>query len=179
MDTIVITDLEVRYCVGVTDEERRSAQRLLLTIEIRHDFAPAIKTDSVAHTVDYFAVSQALLTFGEGKEWKLIEKLAADLADKDGSESGTGAASSALVRACVRFVSVSDPLNPRASAARRLSSCIYIVRRIELNCAAHLQFASSARTDNEKKTTLFDRLDGDLRLRNRPSSVHDRDFGED
>ena len=66
--------------MGVTDEERRSAQRLLLTIEIRHDFAPAIKTDSVAHTVDYFAVSQALLTFGEGKEWKLIEKLAADLA---------------------------------------------------------------------------------------------------
>ena len=30
--------------------------------------------------MDYFAVSQALLTFGEGKEWKLIEKLAADLA---------------------------------------------------------------------------------------------------
>jgi len=80
VDTIVISDLEVRYCVGVTDEERRSPQRLLLTIEMRHDFAFAIKTDSVAHTVDYFAVSQALLKFGEGNEWKLIEKLAADLA---------------------------------------------------------------------------------------------------
>ena len=80
MDTIVICDLEVRYRVGVTDDERRSPQRLLLRVEMQHDFSSAIKSDSIAHTLDYFAVSQALLKFGEDKEWKLVEKLASDIA---------------------------------------------------------------------------------------------------
>ena len=77
----MISDLEVRFRVGVPDEERREPQRLLLTVEMRSDFTAAIKTDSIAATVDYFAVSQALLKFGEGKEWRLIEKLAADMAE--------------------------------------------------------------------------------------------------
>lgn len=81
VDTILISDLEVRFRVGVPDEERREPQRLLLTVEMRSDFTAAIKTDSIAATVDYFAVSQALLKFGEGKEWRLIEKLAADIAE--------------------------------------------------------------------------------------------------
>ena len=81
MDIIVISDLEVRFRVGVPDEERREPQRLLLTVEMRTDFAAAIKTDSIAATVDYFAVYQALLKFGDGKEWRLIEKLAGDVAE--------------------------------------------------------------------------------------------------
>jgi 7,8-dihydroneopterin aldolase/epimerase/oxygenase len=81
VDTIVISDLEVRFRVGVTDEERRIPQRLLLTVEMGSDFHKAIATDSIGNTVDYFAVSQALLKFGEGKEWRLIEKLAADIAE--------------------------------------------------------------------------------------------------
>jgi FolB domain-containing protein len=81
VDTIVISDLEVRFRVGVPDEERRDPQRLLVTIEMRSDFSVAIATDSIKSTVDYLAVSQAVINFGEGKEWKLIEKLAADIAD--------------------------------------------------------------------------------------------------
>jgi FolB domain-containing protein len=76
---ISIIDLEVFYCVGVPDEERAKPQRLLLTIEMDFDFSTAAKTDSIADTIDYFAVSQRLLKFGEGKSWKLIEKLAADI----------------------------------------------------------------------------------------------------
>jgi dihydroneopterin aldolase len=45
------------------------------------DFSAAAKTDSIADTIDYFAVSQQLLKFGDGKSWKLIEKLAADICD--------------------------------------------------------------------------------------------------
>jgi 7,8-dihydroneopterin aldolase/epimerase/oxygenase len=81
VDTIVISDLEVRFRVGVTDEERRVPQRLLLTVEMASDFRKAIATDSIDNTVDYFAVSQALLKFGEDKEWRLIEKLASDIAE--------------------------------------------------------------------------------------------------
>jgi FolB domain-containing protein len=76
---ISIVDLEVFYRVGVPDEERAQPQRLLLTIEMEFDWAKAAKTDSIADTIDYFAVSQRLLKFGEGKNWKLIEKLAADI----------------------------------------------------------------------------------------------------
>jgi FolB domain-containing protein len=81
MPKISIVDLEVFYHVGVPDEERAQPQRLLLTIEMDSDFSAAAKTDSIADTIDYFAVSQRLLKFGDGKNWKLIEKLAADIAD--------------------------------------------------------------------------------------------------
>lgn len=78
---ITIVDLEVFYRVGVPEEERATPQRLLLTVEMEFDFSAATKTDSIADTIDYFAVSQRLLKFGEGKSWKLIEKLAADIGE--------------------------------------------------------------------------------------------------
>mgnify|MGYP003332079985 FL=1 len=80
MDTITLTDLEVHYRVGVPDAERTQPQRLLLNIEMQHDFIRAAATDDLRETIDYYAVSRRLLTFGEGRSWKLIEKLAADIA---------------------------------------------------------------------------------------------------
>jgi 7,8-dihydroneopterin aldolase/epimerase/oxygenase len=81
MAKISIVDLEVFYRVGVPDAERAQPQRLLLTVEMESDFSAAAKTDAIAATIDYFAVTQRLLKLGEGREWKLIEKLAADIAD--------------------------------------------------------------------------------------------------
>jgi len=81
MSKISIVDLEVFYRVGVPDTERAKAQRLLLTVELESDFTAAARSDSIADTIDYFAVTQRLLKLGEGREWKLIEKLAADIAD--------------------------------------------------------------------------------------------------
>lgn len=81
MSRISIVDLEVFYRVGVPDAERAQPQRLLLTVEMEADFSAAAKSDSIADTIDYFAVSQRLVKFGEGREWKLIEKLAADIAE--------------------------------------------------------------------------------------------------
>ena len=88
MSKITITDLEVCYHVGVPDEERARPQRLLLTVEMTADFAAAARSDSIADTVDYFAVSQRLLKYGEGRSWKLIEKLASDIADTILAEYG-------------------------------------------------------------------------------------------
>ena len=81
MSKISIVDLEVFYRVGVPDAERAQPQRLLLTVEMESDFSPAAKSDSIADTIDYYAVTQRLLKFGEGREWKLIEKLASDITD--------------------------------------------------------------------------------------------------
>ena len=81
MSKITITDLEVHFCVGVPDEERAKPQRLLLTIEMEHDFRAAAAADDIAATIDYFDVSQKIIALGNGRSWKLIEKLANDVAD--------------------------------------------------------------------------------------------------
>ena len=80
MDKIRITDLEVFYCVGVTEAERAKPQRLLLCVEMAHDFASAVARDDIAETIDYYSLSKRLLGFGDGCHWQLIETLAADLA---------------------------------------------------------------------------------------------------
>lgn len=80
MDTIIISDLEVFYRIGVPDEERSKPQRLLLTIEMEHDFTQAAASDDLAKTINYHAVSQRLLRLGEGRSWKLLETLAEEIA---------------------------------------------------------------------------------------------------
>ncbi len=92
-DTITLTDLEVHYHVGVPDVERAQAQRLLLTIEMQHDFTRAAASDDLRETIDYYAVSRRLLAFGDGRSWKLIEKLAADIAAMVLADFGASAVS--------------------------------------------------------------------------------------
>src|SRR5436305_6941043 len=80
MDLIHIHDLEVFYRVGVPDEERVTPQRLLLDLQLHLDFRGAAATDELTKTINYFAVTQRLLKFGENREWRLIEKLVEDIA---------------------------------------------------------------------------------------------------
>ena len=81
MSQISIVDLEVFYCVGVTDEERAKPQRLLVSVEMAYDFSSAILSDRIEKTINYWDVAQTLLKFGERRTWKLIEKLASNIAD--------------------------------------------------------------------------------------------------
>jgi dihydroneopterin aldolase len=80
MDRITLCDLEVFYHVGVTEQERAQPQRLLLTVELDHDFKAAVASDNLADTIDYGALARRLLQFGDGCHWQLIETLAADIA---------------------------------------------------------------------------------------------------
>jgi 7,8-dihydroneopterin aldolase/epimerase/oxygenase len=81
MSKINIVDLEVFYCVGVSDEERATPQRLLLTIEMAFDFSSAAVSDRIERTIDYHAVCQKLVAYGEERSWKLLEKLVTNLCD--------------------------------------------------------------------------------------------------
>jgi len=81
MGKITIYDLEVFYNVGVTEEERAKPQRLLISVEMDFDFAAAAASDRLEKTIDYFEVVQRILKYGEGRNWKLIEKLANDITD--------------------------------------------------------------------------------------------------
>lgn len=78
---ITITDLEVFFCVGVTDEERAKPQRLLITIDMAADISSAATSDRIEKTINYQDVSERVLKYGEGRSWKLIEKLATNLGD--------------------------------------------------------------------------------------------------
>lgn len=81
MSKISIVDLEVHYCVGTTDEERAKPQRLLITVDMSHDYNSAAVSDRLEKTINYYDVAQELLKFGERRSWKLIEKVSANIAD--------------------------------------------------------------------------------------------------
>ncbi len=82
MSKITIVDLEVHYCVGVTEEERAKPQRLLVTVDMNLDFSSAAVSDRIERTINYQTVAKDLLKFGEGRSWKLLEKLVDNLADR-------------------------------------------------------------------------------------------------
>ena len=82
MSKITIVDLEVFYCVGITDEERATPQRLLVTVDMNFDFSSAAVSDRIEKTINYHTVIQDLLKFGNGRSWKLIERLANTIADR-------------------------------------------------------------------------------------------------
>ena len=81
MSRITLVDLEVFYCVGVPDEERATPQRLLVSVDMSYDFSVAAVSDRLEKTIDYHEVVQDLLKYGEGRNWKLIERLASNIAD--------------------------------------------------------------------------------------------------
>ncbi|HOW68847.1 MAG TPA: dihydroneopterin aldolase [Candidatus Paceibacterota bacterium] len=80
-DIILIHDLEVRFSVGVSEQERAQPQRLLISVEMETDFSQAARHDSLAMTIDYQAVCQWILKLSEGRSWKLLETLASEIAD--------------------------------------------------------------------------------------------------
>ncbi len=114
MSKISIVDLEVFYHVGVPDEERAKPQRLLLTVVLESDFSAAAASDAIIDTIDYFAVTQRLLKFGEGRSWKLIEKLAVDIAGMvlaDFKPAGVSVEVKKFIIPQARYVSVSIEQN--------------------------------------------------------------------
>jgi len=78
-DKITIEDLEVKFHVGVPDEERIEVQKLLITIVIFKDLSSSAENDDISKTIDYFSVCQEIKALGENQSWKLIETLASDI----------------------------------------------------------------------------------------------------
>ena len=81
-DAITLADLEVHYRVGVPDEERARPQRLWISLTLYCDVTPAAATDDLSKTIDYSAVARRLVRLGEGREWRLIETLAVEIAER-------------------------------------------------------------------------------------------------
>ncbi len=93
VDTIVIRDLGVLCRIGVPDEERAKPQRLLITVEMGGDFSRAAASDDIQHTINYFDVSRRVIALCEERSYRLLEKLAGDIAGMALGEFGAKSAS--------------------------------------------------------------------------------------
>jgi len=81
MDAIHIEGLLVRAVIGVSEEERRTKQDILIGIVLEGDFREAGRTDDIERAVDYRAVKQKVLRFAEVSRFRLIESLAEGIAE--------------------------------------------------------------------------------------------------
>ncbi len=67
---------------GVHDAERRLGQRFVVDLLVRVDPCPATETDRLEDTVDYAALADAVVSLIEGPPDRLLERLAARIADR-------------------------------------------------------------------------------------------------
>lgn len=81
LDTLRIRDLRVRCRVGVTAEERRLPQDVVITVTMHADLRKACRSDNLSDTVDYKAIKKAILAECEAKSFKLIERMAQRVAE--------------------------------------------------------------------------------------------------
>lgn len=80
MDKIIISDLSARGVIGVYDWERRIQQEIRLNVTLYANLRRAGESDAVADSVDYAALSQALLDNAASAAPQTVEALAAGLA---------------------------------------------------------------------------------------------------
>ena len=78
---ISIQGLEIMSHVGVPEEERVIAQRLLFDLRFAALVQPEVLHDEITQTVDYHAVSLKVTELSEVRHRKLIETLADELAE--------------------------------------------------------------------------------------------------
>lgn len=81
MDRIVIAGLEVWAHHGVLPHEAEVGQRFVVDVALELDLARAGASDDLADTVDYGALGQRIHAVVAGPPRKLIEAVAADVAD--------------------------------------------------------------------------------------------------
>lgn len=86
MDRIVIRDLAARCILGVSEEERRDEQDIIVNVVLHADLARAARSDAFDDAVDYRAIKKRVLALVEASSFHLLEALA-----------------EAVARACLEF----------------------------------------------------------------------------
>lgn len=79
-DSIFIEDLQIICVVGVADWERRTRQKLVVSVELLTDTRAASRADSLDATIDYASVSAAITQIAVEGRFKLLETLAEEVA---------------------------------------------------------------------------------------------------
>lgn len=79
MDSILLKNIAVRTHIGVPDGERKTAQEVLITIELFHPLQPTATSDALTEGIDYAEITAAIISLAD-TERKTIERFAEDVA---------------------------------------------------------------------------------------------------
>ena len=80
MITVEIRDLRVRGRHGVHEEERERGQDFLFDVEL--EVGERGTSDRLEHAVDYVEVARAVQEVSAARQYRLLEALAAEVADE-------------------------------------------------------------------------------------------------
>ncbi len=80
MDRIVIRDLLVRCVIGITDQERRQKQDVLISLSLGLDLSTAGRSDRIEDSIDYSRLKKRILAHAEASSYSLVEALAESVA---------------------------------------------------------------------------------------------------
>lgn len=78
---ITIRGLAVDAHIGVTDEERRKPQKVLIDIDIEADLRAAAQSDDVSDTIDYGTIVEDVSRLVKRSDHRLLERLGAEIAE--------------------------------------------------------------------------------------------------
>ena len=77
---LTINNLVAPVRIGVTEDERRNLQNISIDIQIQFAKLPVgCDTDNIQDTVCYDSLCSEIMAFLKGGEFKLIEKITADI----------------------------------------------------------------------------------------------------
>jgi dihydroneopterin aldolase len=79
MDSIIISDLEVYTHIGVPEDERKSSQKILVTVQMDTNTKDTAASDNIEHAIDYALVAEQIQKLAL-TERKTIERFAEDIA---------------------------------------------------------------------------------------------------
>ncbi len=79
-DALFIKDLLVRTVLGVSEEERRDRQDVLVSVVMETDTSAPGQSDDVADAVNYRTVSKKILALAEEAQFHLVERFAEEIA---------------------------------------------------------------------------------------------------
>lgn len=80
MDKILITDLLARGIIGVTEDERRRPQDILINLVLELAKCEAVNNDDLTATVDYSDVVKEVMQLVETSQRQTVEAIAGDIA---------------------------------------------------------------------------------------------------
>lgn len=80
MDTIYIKGISAKGIIGTLLPERQRVQKVIVDVSIDCDLRKAGKTDALADTLDYKALTEQITALIKNSRFFLIEKLASEIA---------------------------------------------------------------------------------------------------
>jgi dihydroneopterin aldolase len=82
MDTISIRNLRLATHIGITEEERREPQWVLVNVDLQADLRAAAKSDNLEDTVNYHWATDEIAAIVRSSQCSLLEYLAGKIASQ-------------------------------------------------------------------------------------------------